>query len=698
METHELMELIKKRRSIRKFTSQPVPDQVIQDALEAGIWAPTACNQAPVRFVVIKEQSTLRILNKVKLNIINPQAAIIVILDLSSEYYRKWYQDLHTKQNPILDVGAAVQNMALVIESHGLASCWASFSPYIAYNDYKTFFRRFRLPSTCRITSALFLGYPGQKIDIHQYRHHQRIIDRGPVEKYIINLAPRILLGGAHPEDFDNLGSQAMTNGMKRLIEHKYPNAFYAQLEYPWANPWKFFPSWESLNAMPNGQLNRFLEEVKYMVQVGKLLRDEREIPGCETFVYRLKKWLKPGIGILKKSLYKPSFPVYNGHLNDPLTLGTCPLLPDIPEGSVKRKDGWLETSSSSFPRMLRRQLPALLVKRFPGLAMLLFRYQARYIQPAYLSRLSLLSWADTIFFDGNGLFSDAYAWSRDLLLRFLAECLTAKRLGAEVYIVNQTVSVSVPWIKEIIAYVYNEMDGIVTRESFTREKLTAVGVSPEMILEGADAATWADYSIDDLVNDASLSEIARKCEGGIGLFIRGDLKEDVHMWAEIVNELAALFQRPIVYIPSSRDDMPFAKAIAGNSPLLVIENLNSYRRVSFLIQKMHLVISSRYHPIYFSIMAGTPFAAIRGNTFKNEGLLKLFEYPLPVVDEGETYKSSVLGQVKYIMEHHDELKEHIHKYREILRVKAETNIDVAQKINEYSFWISRLKKHVHGR
>jgi polysaccharide pyruvyl transferase WcaK-like protein len=253
--------------------------------------------------------------------------------------------------------------------------------------------------------------------------------------------------------------------------------------------------------------------------------------------------------------------------------------------------------------------------------------------------------------------------------------------------VVNQSVSIAIPWIKEIIAHVYNEMDGIAAREPVTRGKLTEMGVRPEIIFE-------ADYHVEDLYNDASLAEAAKQCEGGIALFIRGDLKEDVRMWAEVVKELGKRFQRPVVYIPSSRDDdMAFARAIAELSPLRVLENIAGYRRAFFLLQKMHFVISSRYHPIYFSIMAGAPFAAIRGNTFKNEGLLKLIEYPLPVIEEGETYKNRVLEQAEYIIAHHDELKDHIRKHKEILRVKAEVNIDIAQKVNEYSFWASQLKK-----
>lgn len=681
MEPHELLELIKTRRSIRKFTSKPVPENIIRLALDAGVWAPSACNQTPVRFIVLQNKSDLRIINKVKPEIANPQAAIMAVLDLGGHYYQRWFNHPHTKQNPILDVGASMQNMALVIHAHGLASCWVSLSPYIDYQGSKAFYRRFRLPSSCRISSALFIGYPDQNIDIHRHTHHARPIDRGPMEKYLMTTPPRIVLAGAHPADFDNLGSQAMTSGMKRLIECKYPNAQYAAVEYPWKSPWKFFPTCQSLDKMPNGQLPRFLVEVGHLAQIGRLLREEREIPDAKNVKQGIKKWLKLVVGLLLKSPYKPSYPIYDPHLHDPLRTGTCPPLPLLPEGSMKNEDGWLTDTPATFSRMLSRQLPTFISKKLPGLATLLFRYQYRYVQPAYVSRLSLMSWGDIVFFDGNGVFADAYAWSGDLLLRFLAECLCAKRLGAEVYIVNQTMSVSRDWMKEIIAHVYNQMDGIVTREPLSRERLLEMGVNPQLVVCGADAATWADYTPGFWQDDGSLVASQNKYENAIALFIRGDLSEDVHMWSDIVRELARRYKRAIVYIPSSKnDDLSFAKAIAATSPLHVVESVASYRQAFFLMQKMTLVISSRYHPIYFAICAETPFVAVRGNTFKIEGLLRLLDHPLPVIASGDTYRQQILDQVEYAIKHHEQLKAQLSGYKEILKSKAEWNVDIAEK------------------
>ena len=53
------MELIKKRRSVREFTDQEISDSDIQKILEAGVAAPSAKNQQPWEFIVIKDKSIL---------------------------------------------------------------------------------------------------------------------------------------------------------------------------------------------------------------------------------------------------------------------------------------------------------------------------------------------------------------------------------------------------------------------------------------------------------------------------------------------------------------------------------------------------------------------------------------------------------------------------------------------------------------
>ncbi len=56
MEIDELLEFMKKRRSIRRFKSDAVPDEHIEKILEAGRWAMSGANAQPWEFIVVRDQ------------------------------------------------------------------------------------------------------------------------------------------------------------------------------------------------------------------------------------------------------------------------------------------------------------------------------------------------------------------------------------------------------------------------------------------------------------------------------------------------------------------------------------------------------------------------------------------------------------------------------------------------------------------
>jgi nitroreductase len=62
MEYTSLLELVKNRRSIRRFKSDPVPDDYIDKIIEVGRWAPSGYNSQPWDFVVIKDQKLRKVL------------------------------------------------------------------------------------------------------------------------------------------------------------------------------------------------------------------------------------------------------------------------------------------------------------------------------------------------------------------------------------------------------------------------------------------------------------------------------------------------------------------------------------------------------------------------------------------------------------------------------------------------------------
>ena len=52
----DLLELLKYRRSIRRFKPDPIPDEYIDKIIEAALWAPSGFNMQPWEFVVVKNQ------------------------------------------------------------------------------------------------------------------------------------------------------------------------------------------------------------------------------------------------------------------------------------------------------------------------------------------------------------------------------------------------------------------------------------------------------------------------------------------------------------------------------------------------------------------------------------------------------------------------------------------------------------------
>ena len=50
----DIMELLKTRRTYRRFKQDPVPDSVVEDILTAARYASSAANKQPLSFVVVK--------------------------------------------------------------------------------------------------------------------------------------------------------------------------------------------------------------------------------------------------------------------------------------------------------------------------------------------------------------------------------------------------------------------------------------------------------------------------------------------------------------------------------------------------------------------------------------------------------------------------------------------------------------------
>ncbi len=114
----DILEAIHTRRSIRKFTDEPVSGTMIEECLKAAMTAPSAGNCQPWHFVVIKDRATLNYFASINRHAgmcKTAQAAIIVCCDTNLEKYPGfWAQDCL----------AATLNLLLAAHGQGLGAVW----------------------------------------------------------------------------------------------------------------------------------------------------------------------------------------------------------------------------------------------------------------------------------------------------------------------------------------------------------------------------------------------------------------------------------------------------------------------------------------------------------------------------------------------------------------------------------------------
>ena len=60
MDYDTLLKLVKKRRSIRRFKPDPIPNEYIEKIIEVARWAPSGFNMQPWEFIVVKKPELRR--------------------------------------------------------------------------------------------------------------------------------------------------------------------------------------------------------------------------------------------------------------------------------------------------------------------------------------------------------------------------------------------------------------------------------------------------------------------------------------------------------------------------------------------------------------------------------------------------------------------------------------------------------------
>ncbi len=150
-----LLTLLKSRRSIRRYRPDPVPDEMIEQLLEAGRRSPSASNRQPWAFVVVRDEAIRR-----------------AVAQHATYYFIRW---AHVEEAPLLivlcgdgrnpvyrqflheDVGLAGSQIMLQAKALGLGTCW------LGGLDRKAIAAVIKLPEHFEVIGLLTVGFPAEE-------------------------------------------------------------------------------------------------------------------------------------------------------------------------------------------------------------------------------------------------------------------------------------------------------------------------------------------------------------------------------------------------------------------------------------------------------------------------------------------------------------------------------------------------------
>jgi len=141
------LEAIGKRRSVRKYTGEPIPRKDLEKIVDAGRLAATGSNRQPWDFVVVTDRAMVERL-KVAAEWMEKAAAIIaVVMDPSS----RWWVE---------DGSAAVENMLIASTALGYGSCWLEGYTLPHEEEFK---KLLGVPKEKRLLTLVPIGVPAEE-------------------------------------------------------------------------------------------------------------------------------------------------------------------------------------------------------------------------------------------------------------------------------------------------------------------------------------------------------------------------------------------------------------------------------------------------------------------------------------------------------------------------------------------------------
>jgi nitroreductase len=160
VEGKQMLDLILKRQSDRKYSNKPIEKEKLDRIIEAGRMAPSACNAQPWKFIMVTEPDLLENVataSSAKLlgmnSFVNQAPVMIVVVREQPNFSSKVGGTIKNKDYSLIDIGIAAANICLQASSEGIGSC------IIGWFDEGMIRKLLGIPRAKRVELIITLGY-----------------------------------------------------------------------------------------------------------------------------------------------------------------------------------------------------------------------------------------------------------------------------------------------------------------------------------------------------------------------------------------------------------------------------------------------------------------------------------------------------------------------------------------------------------
>ena len=153
-------EAIKNRRSVREFSTRPIPEVSVARLRDALRFAPSACNLQPWRFVLVSDPHLRdQVAKEANEQLFIAKAPLLVV---ACGFPNLAYQHMGGHGNSVdIDVAIALDHLTLAAVAEGLGTCW------IGAFDERKVKTLLRIPTEAKIVSMMPIGFPLAETSIH---------------------------------------------------------------------------------------------------------------------------------------------------------------------------------------------------------------------------------------------------------------------------------------------------------------------------------------------------------------------------------------------------------------------------------------------------------------------------------------------------------------------------------------------------